>query len=57
MVLYVLRLLRNRSDGLAWRELLRLRPNGLGEGSLRAIYQLAAERGDRYPRDARRDPG
>jgi DNA helicase-2/ATP-dependent DNA helicase PcrA len=46
----VLRLLRTREDGLAWRELLKLRDNGLGEGSLLAIYRLADQRGERYYR-------
>lgn len=46
----VLRLLRDRDDGLAWRELLKLRDNNLGDGSLMAIYRLADERGDGYYR-------
>jgi DNA helicase-2/ATP-dependent DNA helicase PcrA len=46
----VLRLLRDREDGLAWRELLQLRDNGLGPGSLLAVYRLADERGERYYR-------
>jgi len=44
----VLRLLRDRDDGLAWRALLKLRDNGLGSGSLLAIYRLADERGVHY---------
>jgi DNA helicase-2/ATP-dependent DNA helicase PcrA len=44
----VLRLLRDRDDGLAWRELMKLRNNGLGDGSLMAIYRFADERGERY---------
>lgn len=47
-VVCLLRLLRDPTDGLAWRELLKLRDNGLGDGSLMAIYRLADERGDRY---------
>jgi DNA helicase II / ATP-dependent DNA helicase PcrA len=47
-VMCVLRLLRDRGDGLAWRELLKLRDNNLGDGSLMAIYRLADERGERY---------
>jgi DNA helicase-2/ATP-dependent DNA helicase PcrA len=43
-----LRLLRDQGDGLAWRELLKLRPNGVGDGALMAVYRLADERGERY---------
>jgi hypothetical protein len=46
----VLRLLRDREDGLAWRELLKLRPNGVGDGALMAVYRLADARGGRYDR-------
>lgn len=46
----ILRLLRDREDGLAWRELLKLRDNGLGDGSLMAVYRLADGRGERYDR-------
>lgn len=44
----LLRLLRDRSDGLAWRELLSLRPNRVGESALMAVYVLADDRGKRY---------
>jgi DNA helicase II / ATP-dependent DNA helicase PcrA len=44
----VLRLLGDRTDGLAWRQLLRLRRNQIGDGSLLAVYRLADERGERY---------
>ena len=44
----LLRLLRDREDGLAWRELIKLRPNRVGDGSLMAVYRLADERGQRY---------
>jgi DNA helicase-2/ATP-dependent DNA helicase PcrA len=44
----ILRLLREPSDGLAWRELLELRANGIGAGTLFAAYKLAAERRQRY---------
>lgn len=47
-VVCVLRLLRDREDGLAWRELLKLRSNRVGEGSLLAVYALADEIGERY---------
>lgn len=47
-VVCLLRLLRDRNDGLAWRELLKLRDNGVGEGALLAAYRLADERGLRY---------
>jgi DNA helicase II / ATP-dependent DNA helicase PcrA len=47
-VVCFLRLLRDRGDGLAWRELLKLRDNGLGDGSLMAVYRLADEHGERY---------
>jgi hypothetical protein len=46
----VLRLLRDREDGLAWRELLKLRPNGVGDGALMAVDRLADARGERYDR-------
>jgi DNA helicase II / ATP-dependent DNA helicase PcrA len=47
-VVCILRLLDERGDSLAWRELLKLRDNGLGDGSLMAVYALADERGLRY---------
>jgi DNA helicase-2/ATP-dependent DNA helicase PcrA len=46
----LLRLLRDRGDGLAWRELLKLRPNRVGDGALMAVYRLSDERGMRYDR-------
>lgn len=45
-----LRLFRDAEDALAWRELLELRDNGVGEGALRAVYGLAVERGERFDR-------
>jgi DNA helicase-2/ATP-dependent DNA helicase PcrA len=47
-MLCMMRLLRDREDGLAWRELLKLRPNNIGDGSLMAVYRLADEHGERY---------
>jgi len=44
----LLRLLRDREDGLAWRELLTLRRNGVGPTALMAAYRLADDRGVRY---------
>ena len=44
----LLRLMRNRADGLAWAELLRLRDNGVGEGACIAVYRLADARRQRY---------
>jgi len=48
MVVCLMRLLRDRDDGLAWREILKLRDNKIGDGSLMAVYRLADERGERY---------
>jgi DNA helicase-2/ATP-dependent DNA helicase PcrA len=47
-LLCILRLLRNRTDDLAWRGLLQLRDNGIGAGTLFRLYQLADQRGERY---------
>ena len=44
----VLRLLRDGTDGLAWRELLELRDNHIGAPTLLRVYRLADERGERY---------
>jgi len=44
----VLRLMRDDEDGLAWREVLELRDNNLGAGSLMAVYKLAVGRGERF---------
>jgi DNA helicase-2/ATP-dependent DNA helicase PcrA len=44
----LLRLLRDRENGLAWRELLKLRPNGVGDTALMAAYLLADDRAERY---------
>jgi DNA helicase II / ATP-dependent DNA helicase PcrA len=49
-VVCLLRLLEERADGLAWRELLKLRHNGIGDGTLFSVYRLADERGQRYTR-------
>lgn len=44
----VLRLLLNREDHLAWRTLLQLRRNRIGQGGILAIYTLAREQGIRF---------
>jgi DNA helicase-2/ATP-dependent DNA helicase PcrA len=44
-VVCLLRLMRDRGDGLAWRELMELRANGVGVGTLRDVYELADEQG------------
>jgi DNA helicase-2/ATP-dependent DNA helicase PcrA len=44
----LIRLLRDPEDGLAWRELLKLRDNRIGDGTLLAFYRFAAESRDRY---------
>lgn len=43
-VVCVLRMLANREDSLAWRQLLELRPNGVGPTPLSQVYDLARER-------------
>lgn len=43
--LALLRLVRNRQDHLAWRTLLQLRQNRLGEAAMGALYDLARELG------------
>lgn len=53
-LLCILRLLRTREDGLAWRELLELRDNRVGAGTLFAVYELADQRGERYQETLRR---
>lgn len=40
-----LRLVRDRSDALAWRTLLQIRPNGVGSGTSGAIADLARDQG------------
>jgi DNA helicase II / ATP-dependent DNA helicase PcrA len=47
-IVCVLRLLRDREDGLAWSELLELRDNGIGAGARMAVYRLADEIGERF---------
>ncbi len=47
-VVCVLRLLANREDSLAWRQLLELRDNGVGAKPLSQVYELARERGERF---------
>ncbi len=47
-VVCALRLLVNREDSLAWRELLELRKNGVGGATLRAVYDLAREQGGTF---------
>jgi len=44
-VLALLRLVVNVDDHLAWRALLVLRQNGLGEQAIAALYQLATSKG------------
>ncbi len=44
----LLRLLVDRSDHLAWRTLLELRTNGVGQGALSAAYDLARRSGHRF---------
>jgi DNA helicase-2/ATP-dependent DNA helicase PcrA len=44
----LLRLLQESDHDLAWRELLKLRANTLGDGTLFAIFELAAERQIRF---------
>ena len=44
-VLALLRLVVNADDHLAWRVLLELRQNGLGEQAIAALYQLATSEG------------
>ena len=44
----LLRLARDRDDSLAWRQVIKLRDNGIGDSTLRAVYDLAAERGTPY---------
>lgn len=47
-VVCVLRLLSNRDDSLAWRQLLELRDNGVGATPLRQVYDIARERSLRF---------
>jgi DNA helicase-2/ATP-dependent DNA helicase PcrA len=47
-VVCVLRLLANREDCLAWRQLLELRANGVGSTPLSQVYELARERNVRF---------
>jgi DNA helicase II / ATP-dependent DNA helicase PcrA len=44
----LLRLLRDRADGLAWREILKLRENRIGDATLLALYRWAAETRSTY---------
>jgi DNA helicase-2/ATP-dependent DNA helicase PcrA len=44
-VLALLRLVANAGDHLAWRAILQLRDNHLGEKAIAALYQLAVSRG------------
>jgi DNA helicase-2/ATP-dependent DNA helicase PcrA len=45
ILLSLLRLRVNAKDHLAWRTLLQLRPNGIGEKAYSALYELARNRG------------
>lgn len=47
-ILSILRLLRNERDHLAWRTLLRLRRNSIGDGGITALYTLAQQRGETF---------
>lgn len=47
-VVCVMRLLVNRDDSLAWRELLDLRDNGVGPTPLDQVYDIARERTIRF---------
>ena len=44
-VLSILRLLSNQDDHLAWRSLLMLRSNRIGNNAVSAVYELARSRG------------
>lgn len=46
--LSILRLLVNEKDHLAWRTLLQIRRNQIGDKTLKDLYELARERGDRF---------
>lgn len=48
LALCLLRLLRDRAHSLAWRQVLKLRDNAIGDTTLRSIYNLADARGERY---------
>lgn len=48
LALCLLRLLRDPHDSLAWRQVLKLRDNGIGDTTLRSLYDFADQRGDRY---------
>jgi superfamily I DNA/RNA helicase len=45
ILLSLLRLRVNEKDHLAWRTLLQLRPNGIGEKAYFALYELARQKG------------
>jgi len=46
--LSLLRLIANQKDDLAWRSILAVRGNGLGESSFRAVYEVARREGIRF---------
>ncbi len=46
--LSLLRLIANDKDDLAWRSILQVRNNGLGESSFAAMYEVARREGIRY---------
>lgn len=48
MVLAFLRLCHNAKDGLAWRTLLQVKRNGIGEGAIAAIYEMARSQGTTF---------
>jgi DNA helicase II / ATP-dependent DNA helicase PcrA len=48
LALCLIRLAQARADSLAWRQVLKLRDNGIGDSTLRAVYELAFDRGERY---------
>ncbi|MEW5875009.1 MAG: ATP-dependent helicase [Candidatus Zixiibacteriota bacterium] len=47
-VLSLIRLAANPADSLAWRSLLMLRQNGLGDVAVSGLYKFAIERGIRF---------
>ncbi len=46
--LSLLRLIVNQEDDLAWRSILQVRKNGLGETTFRAVYEIARREGKRF---------
>jgi DNA helicase-2/ATP-dependent DNA helicase PcrA len=46
--LCLLRLVANTNDHLAWRTILEVRRNGIGENAFHALYELARQNGQRF---------